>query len=332
MTTREGLHTYWLRRGRRSTSPPSSPLQVQATQGLPDLESLPLHKYRPASGNRLVDLAYSPPRVDHRESDYVVDPADWTANTRSSSQYPAYDGDDDDNIGAPQGADTIEAILGTDIEGFQCEICDEIGAHCLGPHCVAVYKAFLARQQTRYLEIRSAGAMGKGVFATRRISKDTLLCEYTGRLLPLNPATGPADGAYTYAWHVSRTCLVDAAVYGNIGRFANHHCTQFNCDAVDVMYGRRKVLCYRANQDIAAGEQVFANYGREYFTAAKPCACTASDEPHLMGSHKRVKSLPTKKLCWDAIEKQAADKKRKETNKSRSRSPATRATKLARKR
>lgn len=64
------------RRSVRSMCPSPSP--IKATKGLPDLESLPLFKYKNVSkyGNRLIDLTYPSPRVNPRICDYVVDPAD----------------------------------------------------------------------------------------------------------------------------------------------------------------------------------------------------------------------------------------------------------------
>lgn len=179
------------------------------------------------------------------------------------------------------------------------------------------------------MEVRDAGAMGMGIFAKRAIEKDTLLCEYTGRLLPINPAQSPTDSTYT--WHVTETCRVDSAEYGNIGRFSNHHCTEYNCDAMDLMYGRRKVMCYKTRRDIAKGEQILVNYGLEYFHAERPCRCTAADGPHLLGHRNRVRPVPTKKLCWEAVKKLAADKEKKNKLRRSSRSPEPKPSKLTRK-
>lgn len=225
----------------------------------------------------------------------------------------------DKDTGAPQGADTVEAILGADIAGFQCEVCDEIGQACLGKECIAIYKAFLAGEEARYLEIRDAGIMGVGVYAKQNIKKGTILCEYTGRLCPIDPVVFPADCSYT--WHLSGTCRVDSVVYGNISRFVNHHCTQYNCDSVDLMYGRRKVLVYRAKRAISEGEQLHVNYGVEYFDTSKPCLCTAVEYPHLLASSGRIKPAPGyKKIYPDARSSTQANKKK---SRSRSSSPKT---------
>lgn len=233
--------------------------------------------------------------------------------------------EDEDDRGAPQGCDTVESILAADIDDMQCEVCDEVGHDCHGAACIPVFKAQLAAQESRYLEIRHAGAMGLGIFAKRAIPKGTLLCEYTGRLMPIDFTHPPADPSYT--WHVAGTCRVDSLVYGNIGRFANHHCLRYNCDAIDVMYGRRKVLCYNTRCDIPEGTQVFVNYGHQYFTAEKPCLCTAADEAHLLGAYNMIKVVPTKKSAMAALKKLAAEKEKErqlERSRSGSRSPVTR--------
>lgn len=165
-----------------------------------------------------------------------------------------------------------------------------------------------------------------GMFAKRDIKKGTILCEYTGRLFPIDPVVFPRDSSYT--WHISGTCRVDSTVYGNIGRFANHHCTQDNCDPVYLMYGRRKVVAYRAKRAIAKGEQLYVNYGSDYFFPSKPCRCTAAAYPHLLGPSGRVVPAPTKKMYWDARKLAKANKEK--TRRSRSSSPETKLSKLTR--
>lgn len=210
-----------------------------------------------------------------------------------------------------------------------------MGDACPGKQCVAIYKAFLASNEAKYLEIRDAGAMGMGVFATQAIKKGTILCEYTGRLFPLDAAVFPPDdGAYT--WHVSGRCLVDGALDGNIGRFVNHHCTQYNCDPMDLVYGRRKVLAYRVERAISRGEQLYVNYGINYFVPSKPCRCSAVEYPHLLGPRGRVRRTPAKKMCWNAGKQANADTKTKTKAKakkkktSQSSSPETKLGKLTR--
>lgn len=171
-----------------------------------------------------------------------------------------------------------------------CEVCGELGNACAGKECIDFYKHFLAGNEAKYLEIRDAGAMGKGVFAKQNIKKGTDLCEYTGRLRPLDPVTFPRD--LSYIWDVDGTCSVDSAVYGNIARFVNHHCTQYNCSAEDTMYGRRKVLVYVATRNISKDEQLYVSYGSAYFFKSKPCLCTAAEAPHLLNKNGGVKLLP----------------------------------------
>lgn len=66
----------------------SSP--AQAPNGLPELSSLPLHKYRHAGehGNELRDLTYSSRRQNPRNCDFVVDPADCKLRLSFTSPPP----------------------------------------------------------------------------------------------------------------------------------------------------------------------------------------------------------------------------------------------------
>lgn len=105
--------------------------------------------------------------------------------------------------------------------------------------------------------------MGKSVFAKQDIEKGSVLCEYTGQLIPLHAVGPPRDNSYT--WHIRGFCQIYSVMYGNIGRFANHHCTQYNFDPVLTMYGRRKVMAYQTRRAIAKGEQLNINYGKDLF-------------------------------------------------------------------
>lgn len=47
------------------------------------------------------------------------------------------------------------------------------------------------------------------------------------------------------------------------------------------MYGHRRGVIYRANRDIAAGEQLFVHYGQDYFSGMRlQCVCDAQPAPH----------------------------------------------------
>lgn len=183
----------------------------------------------------------------------------------------------------------MSSILGADIAGYQCEVCDEVGPRCAGVPCTAAFQAQAAHATASYLEIRPAGAWGVGVFATRRIPRGTTLCEYTGRLLPFD---GPEEGDHAYVWTLPGCGRVDAQVYGNVGRFVNHHCTRASVKCEETMYGRRKVLLYKTKRAVEAGEQLFVDYGIYYWSADRPCLCSAAEYPHILSAYGRVKRIP----------------------------------------
>lgn len=148
----------------------------------------------------------------------------------------------------------------------------------------------IAHNENACLELRKAGPveMGFGLFAKCDIPQGTLLSEYTGRLFPLD-SLNLRDG--TYAFVFGGTAYCDASQYGTLSRFVNHHCKKYNLDIVDVVYGRRKVICYTARRDIAKDEQLFVTYGFEYFKADNLCQCDAMEKPHLPVQKKSYKGL-----------------------------------------
>ncbi|KAJ0107487.1 hypothetical protein J7T55_007676 [Diaporthe amygdali] len=119
--------------------------------------------------------------------------------------------------------------------------------------------------------------MGKGAFANQLIPRGTIIGEYLGRLHPLMTL----HGGDRYIFYFNEAADVSAYQYGNITRFVNHHCKP-NITAQLVMYGRRRVIVYTANQDIQTGDQVFVSYGRGYFEYSKTwCKCDNVEGNHL---------------------------------------------------
>lgn len=142
------------------------------------------------------------------------------------------------------------------------------------------------------MEIGKAGPLGFGIFAKRAIPRYTLVCEYVGRLTPSDARCFTADTSNVF--QMVGTARVDSLEYGNSSRFVNHHCTEYNLDVVDIMYGRRKVLCFRTNRAIAKGEQLYITYGNWYWTVGKPCRCDAVEHPHALDRNHRPRSVLAK--------------------------------------
>lgn len=110
--------------------------------------------------------------------------------------------------------------------------------------------------------------IGLGLFTSRRISKGDLVIEYTGKLL----SNAEADYLNSrYLFQVNRRWTIDGSGRENLSRYINHSCRP-NCIAYT---SRLKVFIY-AKRNIAPGEELSYDYGKEYFDEfIKPrgCAC-----------------------------------------------------------
>lgn len=113
----------------------------------------------------------------------------------------------------------------------------------------------------RRIQVRRSGVHGKGVFALVPIAKGTRLIEYIGEVVTWRQAQrrhphNPADPNHTFFFHVDDKHVIDAAVGGNAARWINHACRP-NCKAEEEE-GR---IFIDARRDIAAGEELFYDYG-----------------------------------------------------------------------
>lgn len=98
---------------------------------------------------------------------------------------------------------------------------------------------------------------GLGLFTEKAIRRGDFVIEYTGELIP-NSATERMKGRYLF--QVNSRWTVDGAGRENISRYINHSCRP-NCEA---FIKRSRILIY-ARRNIAAGEELCYDYGKEYF-------------------------------------------------------------------
>lgn len=98
---------------------------------------------------------------------------------------------------------------------------------------------------------------GKGMFAMEPIPKDSCIIEYAGR--PATPAQQKANTGRYLFW-TSETTMIDGNIPANKARFINHGCNP-NCET-DIK--NRRVFIF-AKRNIKAGEELFFDYGPEYF-------------------------------------------------------------------
>ncbi|MBK9137117.1 MAG: SET domain-containing protein-lysine N-methyltransferase [Betaproteobacteria bacterium] len=113
----------------------------------------------------------------------------------------------------------------------------------------------------RRIQVRRSGVHGKGVFALVPIAKGTRLIEYLGEIISWPEAQrrhphDPSDPNHTFYFHIDDKHVIDAAVGGNAARWINHACNP-NCKAEEED-GR---IFIDARRDIAAGEELFYDYG-----------------------------------------------------------------------
>jgi hypothetical protein len=108
--------------------------------------------------------------------------------------------------------------------------------------------------------LRSSRVHGSGLFATRRIPKDTQIIEYVGEHISHEEAdrrhadNAPDDG-HTFLFTIDAKTVIDAGVGGNLSRFINHSCDP-SCEVV-VDDGRPFVVSLRT---IQAGEELAYDY------------------------------------------------------------------------
>ena len=134
----------------------------------------------------------------------------------------------------------------------------------------------------RRIQVRRSGVHGRGVYALVDLAEGETLIEYVGEVISWAEALrrhphDPSDPNHTFYFHIDEDHVIDAKFGGNSARWINHSCAP-NCVA-EVEDGR---VFIRAGRPIAAGEELFYDYGLvidEPMTAALkkqyPCWCGA---------------------------------------------------------
>lgn len=126
----------------------------------------------------------------------------------------------------------------------------------------------------RPFEVRRSTIQGKGVFATRKIRKDTQLIEYRGERIDDDEGDRryPFDENerhHTFLFRLEDGSVIDAGSRGNAAKYINHSCDP-NCEAVEE---DGRIFIY-ALRDIERGEELTYDY---YYIL---------DEPHNAANKK----------------------------------------------
>lgn len=109
---------------------------------------------------------------------------------------------------------------------------------------------------------------GLGLFVTEPIKKGTFIIEYIGPLLN-DEQVQKKGGKYLFA--LGKTWTIDGSGRQNLARYINHSCVRTNCEPIQ--YAKR--IKFRATRNIKPGEELFYDYGKEYFDEflGKNCRC-----------------------------------------------------------
>jgi uncharacterized protein len=109
--------------------------------------------------------------------------------------------------------------------------------------------------------VRISGIHGRGVFATQKISKGTVIIEYKGQRTSWDdaierPDSDPDDSAHTFLFQLDDGRVIDARVRGNAARWINHSCEP-NCTTFEDDEGR---VFIEARRKIRPGEELSYDY------------------------------------------------------------------------
>jgi SET domain-containing protein len=140
------------------------------------------------------------------------------------------------------------------------------------------------RTQRPWFEVRGSAIQGRGVFAVRRIPKDTWIVQYTGEIITHEESDRRYDDEamdrhHTFLFILDHDHVVDATVGGSDARYINHSCEP-NCEAV--LEEDDREIWIVAVRDIQAGEELTYDYGftvemesRDEARRRYPCRCGA---------------------------------------------------------
>jgi SET domain-containing protein len=117
-------------------------------------------------------------------------------------------------------------------------------------------------------------ATGLGLFALKPFAKRAYIVTYRGKRIPTAQAhRREREAAAKYMFEINRRWTIDGSSRRNLARYINHACRP-NCEAV-LRKGR---MVFVALRDIAPGEEITLDYGKEYFDlfiAPLGCRCAA---------------------------------------------------------
>jgi len=119
------------------------------------------------------------------------------------------------------------------------------------------------------IEKRRSRIQGWGVFATRPITKNTRIIDYSGEKInnreSLKREINYLKNGHIWCFKLNRLYVRDGAVGGNVSRFINHACKP-NCYTQII----GQTIWVRAARNIAKGEELTYDYSTD---GEKTIAC-----------------------------------------------------------
>jgi SET domain-containing protein len=130
------------------------------------------------------------------------------------------------------------------------------------------------------LEVAPSGVHGRGVYATKFISKGTCIIEYAGQRVAWEETPDDEDNPHTFIFGLENGEVINPEVDGNEARWINHCCDP-NCEAIEE---DDRIFIY-AMREIEPGEELSYDYALEI------------DEPITKKSMKEYECLCGTRSC-----------------------------------
>lgn len=108
-------------------------------------------------------------------------------------------------------------------------------------------------------KVKRSKEKGFGLFAERDFSRGDRLIEYKGEIIEEDEANRRL-GMYLFA--LPKKLTIDGSPRYNMARYINHSC---NPNAVAYLSDNKKRVFIFARRKIVMGEEIFYDYGKEFF-------------------------------------------------------------------
>ena len=163
-----------------------------------------------------------------------------------------------------------------------------------------------AKQANEWYLVRDSGIHGRGLYAKKKIPKDTWIVQYTGRKVSKEESDRLANellekakgngGARVYMFILNDEWDIDGNVPSNTARLMNHSCDP----NVEAQTWEEKEIWFVAMRDIGKDEELTFNYGFDLESW--------EDHPCLCGSEKCAGFIAGEDY-WPALKRKISAKK-----------------------